>query len=106
MKLTFDGSQKILFDNLPKNISTNLKIEHIGRKINDLKNMIQNISGKPIERVERKHDSVSLSPMKGVNEERPNSSYQKGVPKQQLPASANVLKVCRMEKSPLKTGQG
>lgn len=46
MKLTFDGSQKVLFENLPKNISTNIKIDHIGRKINDLRNMIQNISGK------------------------------------------------------------
>jgi len=46
LKLTFDGSQKVLFENLPKNISTNIKIDHIGRKINDLRNMIQNISGK------------------------------------------------------------
>lgn len=79
LKLTFDGSQKVLFDNLPKNISTNIKIEHIGRKINDLKNMINNISGK---NVDRRHESVSLSPKKGLNEERPNSSYQKGLLKQ------------------------
>jgi hypothetical protein len=63
MKLTFDGSQKMLFDNLPKNISTNIKIENIGKKINDLKNLLQNISNK---NGERKHDSVSLSPMKSL----------------------------------------
>lgn len=36
--------------------------------------MIQSIGGKA---VDKKHDSVSLSPMKGLNIERPNSSYQK-----------------------------
>lgn len=38
--------------------------------------MIQNINPKANE---RKHDSLSLSPMKGISDERPNSSYQKGI---------------------------
>lgn len=74
MKLTFDGTQRNLFENLPKNISNNVKIENIGRKINDLRNMVRNIGDR---KKDRKHDSVSLSPAKGINGERPTSSYGK-----------------------------
>lgn len=38
--------------------------------------MIQNIN---LKANDRKHDSLSLSPMKGISDERPNSSYQKGI---------------------------
>ena len=46
-----------------------------------MKKVIENISGKA---VEKKHDSQSLSPMKGLNDDRPNSSYQKFVGKSSL----------------------
>lgn len=72
MKLTFDGTHQNFFGNLPKNISTNVKIENIGKKINDLRNLVRNINDK---KKDRNHESASLSAGKGINGEK-STSYK------------------------------
>lgn len=89
MKLTFNGTHHNFFGNLQNNMSTNIKIENIGKKINDLRNLVRNIGDK---KKDRRHDSTSLNAIKSTNGDRPSSSYRKSKDIQTLSNQGNEIK--------------